>query len=82
MSTRGDRSLNGSPDGVVVGAPGVHLVDLLEQGLPSVTSGYLIAAPQPALVEAGSARSVPVVLETLAHLGIAPADGNAGPRWV
>jgi len=74
VGTRGDGSLNGSPDGVVGGAPGVHLVDLLEQSLPSVTSGYLIAAPRPAVVEAGSGRSVPVWLETLAHLGIAPGD--------
>ena len=74
MGTRGEGSLNGSLDGVVSEAAEVHLVDLLERGERSVTSGYLIAAPQPALVEAGSALSVPVWLETLAHLGIAPAD--------
>lgn len=56
------------------GPHGVHVVDLLERGRRSVTSGYVIAAPRPALVDAGAARSVPVWLETLARLGIAPVD--------
>ncbi len=56
------------------GAPGVTVVDLWERGRPHATAGYVIAAPRPALVDAGAARSVPVWLDTLARLGIAPDD--------
>ncbi|HYM91543.1 MAG TPA: MBL fold metallo-hydrolase [bacterium] len=56
------------------GAPGVTVVDLWERGRRYCTSGYLIAAPRPALVDAGAARSVPVWLDTLAYLGVPPAD--------
>ncbi|HKV44071.1 MAG TPA: MBL fold metallo-hydrolase [bacterium] len=55
-------------------APGVRGVDLWDRGLAHHTSGYVIAAPSPALVEAGAARSTPVWLRALADLGIAPAD--------
>ncbi len=55
-------------------APGMYAVDLLERGRRQVTSGYLIAAQRPVIVEAGAARSAPVWLEALAALGIAPAD--------
>ncbi len=56
------------------GAPGVTVVDLWERGRRYGTSGYLIAAPRPALVDAGAARSVPVWLDTLANVGVPPAD--------
>jgi len=56
------------------GAPGVTVVDLWERGRRYGTSGYLIAAPRLALVDAGAARSVPVWLDTLANVGVPPAD--------
>jgi glyoxylase-like metal-dependent hydrolase (beta-lactamase superfamily II) len=55
-------------------APGVRSVDLWDRGLAHHTSGYLIDAPRPALVEAGPARSTPVWLRALGELGIAPGD--------
>lgn len=62
------------PPTITTVAPGIHALDLLERARRRVTSGYLIAAPRPAIVEAGAARSVPVWLEALAALSIAPAD--------
>jgi glyoxylase-like metal-dependent hydrolase (beta-lactamase superfamily II) len=55
-------------------APSVRAVDLWERGQPHRTSGYFIAAPRPAVVETGAARSVQVWLQALADLGIPPAD--------
>jgi glyoxylase-like metal-dependent hydrolase (beta-lactamase superfamily II) len=55
-------------------APDVRGVDLLDRGRPRHTSGYLIAAPRPAIVDAGPARSVPLWLRALGALGIPPAD--------
>jgi len=55
-------------------APGVSAVDLWDRGRPRHTSGYFIAAPRPAVVEAGAARSVEVWLQALSDLGIAPRD--------
>jgi len=49
-------------------------VDLYERGTAGITSGYFIAAPQPAIVDTGGARSVPVWLDALAALGVRPAD--------
>jgi glyoxylase-like metal-dependent hydrolase (beta-lactamase superfamily II) len=54
-------------------AAGIHVVDLLEHGTPGVTAGYFIAAPKPAVVDTGGARSVPVWLDALASLGVRPA---------
>jgi glyoxylase-like metal-dependent hydrolase (beta-lactamase superfamily II) len=58
----------------VDGAPDVRVVDLWDRGRPRQTSGYLIAAPRPAVLDAGPARSVQIWLDTLRDLGIAPAD--------
>ena len=58
----------------VDGAPDVRVVDLWDRGRPRQTSGYLIAAPRPAVVDAGPARSVQIWLDTFRDLGIAPAD--------
>lgn len=55
-------------------APGIHAVDLLERGRGQVTSGYLIAAERPAIVDCGAARSAPIWLEALATRGVAPSD--------
>ena len=55
-------------------ARGIRLVDVLERGAPRLTAGYFIGAPRPAIVDPGSARSVPVWLDALAALGVAAAD--------
>lgn len=52
----------------------IRVVDLMERGTPRLTSGYFIAAPQPAVVDTGGARSVPVWLDALAAFGVRPAD--------
>jgi glyoxylase-like metal-dependent hydrolase (beta-lactamase superfamily II) len=53
--------------------PGIHAVDLWDRGRAHHTSGYFIAAPRPAVVETGAARSVQVWLGALADLGVAPS---------
>lgn len=55
-------------------APRVRAVDLVDRGRPEHTSGYFIAAPRPAVVETGAVHSARVWLQTLAGLGIAPAE--------
>jgi len=55
-------------------APGIRAVDLWDRGLAGRTCGYLIDAPRPTLVETGPARSVPVWLEALDAVRLAPAD--------
>jgi glyoxylase-like metal-dependent hydrolase (beta-lactamase superfamily II) len=55
-------------------ARGIATVDLQEHGTPHVTAGYFIAAPRPAIVDTGGARSVPVWLDALAALGVRPAQ--------
>ncbi len=54
--------------------PGVRAIDLWDRGRPQHTSGYLISAPRPALVDTGAARSVPRWLEAFAEIGIAPSE--------
>jgi glyoxylase-like metal-dependent hydrolase (beta-lactamase superfamily II) len=49
-------------------------VDLLERGIPHITSGYFVGAPHRAIVDIGGARSVPVWLDALASLDVRPAD--------
>jgi glyoxylase-like metal-dependent hydrolase (beta-lactamase superfamily II) len=58
----------------VDGAPDVRVVDLWDRGRPRQTSGYLITAPRPAVLDPGPARSVQIWLETFRDVGIAPAD--------
>ena len=55
-------------------APGVLQLDTLLGGWESVTAGYLVTGPYPVLVETGSQSSVPVLLDTLAGLGLGPED--------
>lgn len=55
-------------------APGVRAVDLWDRGRPHHTSGYMINAPRPALVDTGAALSVPRWLEAFAEIGIAPSE--------
>jgi glyoxylase-like metal-dependent hydrolase (beta-lactamase superfamily II) len=68
-----DHRSSAGPAAVEV-APRTYAVDLWERGRRDLTSGYLITAPGPAIVDTGSARSVPVWLDALAAMGVAPAD--------
>jgi glyoxylase-like metal-dependent hydrolase (beta-lactamase superfamily II) len=54
--------------------PGVLEIDTLLGGWQRVTAGYLIEGPAPVLVETGSQSSVPVLLASLASLGLGPHD--------
>jgi len=55
-------------------APGVLEIDTLLGGWQRVTAGYLLEGPRPVLVETGSQSSVPVMLASLARLGLGPRD--------
>jgi glyoxylase-like metal-dependent hydrolase (beta-lactamase superfamily II) len=68
-------------DGAGPGAPpieryddGVIAIDTLTGGMTSVTAGYLLDAPRPALIECGPARSVQNVVAGLRALGMDPDD--------
>lgn len=52
----------------------VFMMDTRMGGYESITSSYLIRSSRPCLVETGTARSAPVVVEQLARLGIGPGD--------
>ena len=54
--------------------PGLYQIDTMTGGMSSVTAGYLLATPRPALVECGPARSVEVVVDALQSLGMDPDD--------
>ena len=60
--------------GPTVLAPGVLEIDTLLGGWQRVTAGYLLEGPRPVLVETGSQSSVPVMLASLARLGLGPRD--------
>ncbi len=49
-------------------------IDTLLGGWERVTAGYLVEGPAPVLVETGSQSSVPVLLASLATLGLGPND--------
>jgi glyoxylase-like metal-dependent hydrolase (beta-lactamase superfamily II) len=53
---------------------GVVAIDTLTGGMTSVTAGYLLAAPRPALIECGPALSVDNVIAGLRTLGMDPDD--------
>ena len=53
-------------------APGVLEIDTLLGGWERVTAGYLIEGSAPVLIETGSQSSVPVLLESLAQIGVGP----------
>jgi glyoxylase-like metal-dependent hydrolase (beta-lactamase superfamily II) len=53
---------------------GVLAIDTMTGGMTSVTAGYLLDAPRPALIECGPARSVDNVLRGLAELGLDADD--------
>ena len=52
----------------------VFMMDTRMGGYESITSSYLIRGSKPCLVETGTARSAPIVVEQLARLGIGPED--------
>jgi glyoxylase-like metal-dependent hydrolase (beta-lactamase superfamily II) len=53
---------------------GVLAIDTLTGGMRSVTAGYLLAAPRPALIECGPALSVDHLIAGLRSLGMDPDD--------
>ncbi len=52
----------------------VFMMDTRMGGYEAITSSYLIRSSRPCLVETGTARSAPVVVEQLQRLGIGPED--------
>ncbi len=52
----------------------VFMMDTRMGGYEAITSSYLIRGSKPCLVETGTARSAPIVIEQLAGLGVGPAD--------
>jgi glyoxylase-like metal-dependent hydrolase (beta-lactamase superfamily II) len=59
-------------------ASGIKQVDTLLGGWERMTAGFLIAGPNPALVETGSQSSVPAVAAALKEAGLGPQD----LRWI
>jgi glyoxylase-like metal-dependent hydrolase (beta-lactamase superfamily II) len=55
-------------------APGLSMMDTLLGGMTGITAAYLVAGPQPALVETGARTSAPAVREALADAGVGPDD--------
>jgi glyoxylase-like metal-dependent hydrolase (beta-lactamase superfamily II) len=53
---------------------GVLAIDTLTGGMTSVTAGYLLAAPRPALIECGPALAIDNVIAGLRSLGLDPDD--------
>ena len=59
-------------------ADGITQIDTLLGGWERMTAGFLVAGPQPALVETGSQSSVPAVEKALAAMGLHADD----LRWI
>jgi glyoxylase-like metal-dependent hydrolase (beta-lactamase superfamily II) len=55
-------------------APGVLEIDTLLGGWERVTAGYLLEGSAPVLIETGSQSSVPVLLESLARIGVGASE--------
>lgn len=53
---------------------GIRAIDTMMGGLTSVTAGYLIQAPRPALIECGPALSIDHVIDGLRAVGMDPED--------
>lgn len=53
---------------------GVWMIDLMEQGMPYRTAGYLILDEKITLVETGSAKSHDALLAGMAAVGVKPED--------
>jgi glyoxylase-like metal-dependent hydrolase (beta-lactamase superfamily II) len=54
--------------------PGIRLIDTKMGGRDGLTSGYVVVADQPALVETGPTRSLDPVASALEDLGVGPED--------
>jgi len=52
----------------------VFMMDTRMGGYAAITSSYLIRSSRPCLVETGTARSAPIVVEQLRALGVGPDD--------
>ncbi len=52
----------------------VLAIDTMTGGMSSVTAGYLLPAPRPALIECGPALSIDHVIAGLAEVGLDPDD--------
>jgi glyoxylase-like metal-dependent hydrolase (beta-lactamase superfamily II) len=55
-------------------ADGITMIDTLLGGEPEFNAVYLVAAEEPAIVEAGPGADVALVLEALTSLGVGPGD--------
>jgi glyoxylase-like metal-dependent hydrolase (beta-lactamase superfamily II) len=53
---------------------GVMAIDTMTGGMTSVTAGYLLRAPRPALIECGPALSIEHVIAGMRSLGMDPDD--------
>lgn len=53
---------------------GVRAIDTMTGGMTSVTAGYLLSAPRPALVECGPALPIQTLIAGLRELGMDPDD--------
>ena len=65
---------SGRPDAVQDLGSGIRAIDTFTAGMPNVTAGYLIDAPNPTLIECGPAVSIERVIDALSSLGMSPAD--------
>lgn len=52
----------------------ITAIDTMTAGMSNVTAGYLLAAPRPALIECGPARSIDNVIAGLRAVGMDPDD--------
>ncbi len=52
----------------------VVMIDTRMGGHEGITASYLIRGSRPCLIETGAARSAPLLVETLASLGVGPED--------
>src|SRR5436309_14231841 len=59
-------------------ASGITQADTLLGGWEQMTAGFVVAGPNPALVETGAQSSVPAVQAALAAAGLGPDD----LRWI
>jgi glyoxylase-like metal-dependent hydrolase (beta-lactamase superfamily II) len=53
---------------------GILAIDTMTGGMRSVTAGYLLSAPRPALIECGPALSIEHVIRGMRSLGMDPDD--------
>lgn len=53
---------------------GIVAVDTMMGGMTSVTAGYLLTAPRPALIECGPAKTIDHLIRGLRSLGMDPDD--------